>query len=103
MTDTTRQNFINKAAERIDAVLKDTGRSFDRSSREIAEVVAERAAALVDAVGEPGYELAVRAEADTVLLAGGILTVNLADEADARLVSVVKGIIRDGVIALATA
>lgn len=108
MTDTTpapvdprRADFTRSAEYRIANLLKDTGKSAAKSVREIAEFTAERALALTMAAGEPGYEMILRAEADNVLLFAGLQAVEQADEADQRLFSVVRDVIKAGVLALA--
>jgi len=108
MTDTTpaptnprRDDFVRSAEYRLSNLLKDTGKSLEKSAREVAEFIAERAALLVDVAGEPGFEQVLIAERDIVLLFAGLQAVAVADEADDRLRSVVRDVIKAGVLALA--
>lgn len=71
-----------------DAV-KDTGLSLSTTTRELAAYIAERAVVLASAVGLPGYEQAVIAERDNVLLKSGRSAVSTADAADQRLLGIV--------------
>ena len=62
---------------------------------------AARAAHLANAVGQPGFDEAVRAERDNVALRIGILGVNNTEEVEARLAGVLHGALRLGAALLA--
>jgi len=56
---------------------------------------------LATTYGEPGYDLALRAERDAVALAAGMTAVGTADAADARVRGVIEGALGIGARALA--
>lgn len=75
----------------LDAAIKETGVAVKADSAELAAYAAQRAAILATLIGQPGYELAVIAERDNVVLKAGIAAVGQADAAQARLIGVIQG------------
>ena len=74
--------------------IAETGASLQVGAAELAVYAAERSAHLATLVGDPGFSMAVRAERDAVALKAGIVVVQQADLADARLqrlVAVIQG------------
>ena len=71
--------------------VKETGVNLKISAAALALYTTERAAALSLAIGQPGFEEAVRAERDNVALKGGISAVLQGDAADARFVGLIQG------------
>lgn len=63
---------------------------------------AERAEALAAAVGEPGFDEAILAERDNVVLRVAVASVDRADAVDARVLSTAAGALRLAAVALAT-
>lgn len=73
-------------------VVDETGVSLRKGTADkLAAYAAERSAQLAKFVGVPGFQEAVRVERDNVALEAGILAVQGADQADARLVGVIQG------------
>lgn len=73
---------------------KQTGKDFGEAGKIAADYAAERAAHLASMVGEDGFEDAVLAERDAVLLKLGVLATDRADRTDQRIVGVVQGALR---------
>ncbi len=81
--------------EDFKALLKD---AFDEAGKELridlnalALYAQERAAHLATLAGQPGFELALRAERDNVTLRAGIAAVEQADATDQRIVGLIHG------------
>jgi len=70
-----------------------TGVSLKKSAADVALYTTQRAAHLSTLVGQPGYEEAVAAERDAVLLYAGVAAVREADAADMRLVGIIEGVL----------
>lgn len=88
--------------ERIlkDAV-KETGVELQQSTRAIALYMNERAIHLASISGQPGFEQALRAERNSVALKAGISAAHNADQADARILGLIQGLLGMGAAALA--
>lgn len=69
--------------------VKETGLQLKVSTKELAIYTAERAAILAAAAGHQGYEYALIAERDNVLLKSGRSAVSTGDAADERLLGIV--------------
>ena len=81
--------------------LAETGRSFQTASADVAKYAAERAAVLAQAVREPGFEEAVRAERNALLHKLEIEAIDEADATDARLIGLLQGTLAFGARLLA--
>lgn len=71
--------------------LEETGADLTASGQAIAQLTATRAAELSVLVGLAGYEQAVVAARDEVALAAGLATVDNADAATGRVLSLIQG------------
>jgi len=80
---------------------REMGRDLTAGLAEVQEYAAQRTLYLSTIVGEPGYELALRAERDAVALRAGIVSVTYADAADQRMIGVIGGALAIGARALA--
>lgn len=70
------------------------------ASEKVAEYAAEQAEQLAEIIGEEGFELAVIAARDNVLMQAGVNLVAQADASDARFVGLLQGAISLGARAL---
>lgn len=86
MTDVT-EDFVRLFEDAI----TETGANVQVRAAELAAYAAERSAHLATLVGDPDFNLAVRAERDAVALRAGISAVQQGDAADARIVGVIHG------------
>ncbi len=84
-------NVQDDLRELFEDAARETGVSLQVGAAELAEYAAARSAHLATLVGDPNFAMAVRAERDAVALKAGILAVQQADAADARLVGVIQG------------
>lgn len=75
----------------LDTALEETGASLERSTAEVAAYAAERTAILATLVGLQGYEQAVIAERDNVVLFAGLQAVEEASEIRLRILSIIQG------------
>ena len=75
----------------IRGVIERSGASLTNSAADVAEYAAGRSAYLATLVGQPGFEEAVVAERQSVMLHAGIAAVNEADQIDAALAGVIEG------------
>lgn len=90
----TMANDVAKQLESMIAdALKETGAQASMSAKDMAVEVQASAARLSGAVGQAGYDEALRAERDTLALKAGLKLVTAADAADARVVGIVQGAI----------
>lgn len=80
----------------LDAAIRDTGALLRKSSADVAVYTAQRAAHLATIVGQTGYQEAVIAERDAVLLFAGLSAVRGADAADAHIVGLIHGALAIG-------
>lgn len=87
--------------EMIEATLRQLGRELRVGVAELSQYAAARTEHLSTLVGEPGFEEAVLAERDNVLLRAGITATRTADVADQRFVGIIQGALRIGAAALA--
>lgn len=74
---------------------------LSQSTQAVAFYATQRAALLASNVGQPGFELALRAERDNVALYAGIETTRMADEAQQRFLGILEGSLALGARALA--
>lgn len=74
----------------LEDTLKETGRELRVSVADLRQRAGEQMALLALAAGEPGYERAVVAARDNVLLLAGIEAVEHADAVDSRIIGVVQ-------------
>lgn len=87
----------------LQGTLKETGRELQVSVSDLRQRAGEQMAILALAVGEPGYERAVVAARDNVLLLAGIDAVEHADAVDSRIIGVVQAGLFMGAKVLASA
>ena len=85
----------------LESALQETGADLQATASEVALYAAERVAILATLIGQPGYELAVIAERDNVVLMSGINAVNQADAVRQRIIGVIQGALFLGAQALA--
>ncbi len=76
--------------------LKDQGLEFRDQGRALQTFAAQRAAHLAALVGQPGFEQAVRAEADSVALEAAKHAVRAGDATDARIAGIIQGVLSIG-------
>jgi hypothetical protein len=79
---------------------RDSGRQFRADTAQVAAYTAERVEHLKRSLGEPGYDRAVRAERDAIALMAAGRAVSQADAFDARMLGIIEGGLRIGVVAL---
>lgn len=91
--------------EELKALLEDavdeTSGQMSMAADEAADYIAARAQHLAAAVGQAGFDEAVRAERNSVALHIGIMGVGNAAEVEARFVGIVHGALRIGAAMLA--
>jgi hypothetical protein len=85
----------------LEGTLKETGKELETSLDEVRQYAGEQMAQLALAVGEPGYDRAVIAARDNVLLRMGLRAVANADSADQRIIGIVQGALFFGAKAIA--
>lgn len=93
----------NEFRDLIKSYLAETGEELDASADELAVYAASRAAHLATIAGEPGFEVAVRAERDSIALKAGIAVTLNAAAADQRLIGIIQGSLQVAARALAGA
>lgn len=74
-------------------VIDETNVELKVSRDELIQYTAQRAVHLTSILGEPGYELALRAERDAVALHAGLDATMAAEAADSRLVGVIQTVL----------
>ncbi len=79
--------------ELLRSALEETGVSLKISTDELARYVAQQAATLLKAVGEPGFDKALIAARNAVALKAGLNATLEAEAADARIVGVIQGVL----------
>ena len=93
-----------KIGDELKTLLKDAttelGVELSGNLVEAALYADQRAAYLATIVGQVGFDLALRAERDSVALKLGLETVASADAADYRLVGIIQGVLAIGAKAL---
>jgi len=91
-------------ADDLKQLLESNLAEFNADSRVNLNVLtvyaAERAAHLSTLVGQPGFEEAVRAERDNVVLRAGIAATDAADAVDQRTIGIIHGVLLTGAKAL---
>lgn len=87
----TREQAGEALLELVTRALRETGRELSASAEEFRAYAGLRAENLAAAVGQPGFEEAVRAETDNVLMVATRETIRRADAADARAWGMVAG------------
>lgn len=80
----------------LDAAVRETGVLLRKSSADVAAYTAQRAAHLATIEGQAGFQDAVIAERDAVLLFAGLSAVRGADAADAHIVGLIHGALAVG-------
>lgn len=75
----------------IEQAVRDTGVSLKTSTKELALYADDQAARLLSLVGQAGYDEAVIAARDNVVLRAGIASVDQADALQARFIGVLQG------------
>lgn len=89
------------------AMVKEAGEALQIDLRAdlagLSEFVAARVDHLALAVGQPGFDYALAAERDAILLCAASTAVTSADQIDARVASLIAGAIRIGARVLAAA
>lgn len=85
----------------LESALSETGADLQETASAVALYAAERTAILAVLIGQPGYELAVIAERDNVVLMSGINAVDQADAVRQRIIGVIQGALFLGAQALA--
>jgi hypothetical protein len=80
----------------LDAAIRETGAMLHKSSADVAVYAAQRAAHLATIVGQAGFDEAVVAERDAVILFAGLSAVRNADAADERIVGLIHGALAIG-------
>lgn len=95
--------MANDAATQLESLiadaLKETGATAQLSAKEMVVEAQASAMRLSAAIGQPGYDEALRAERDVLALKAGLKLVAQADAADARVVGIIQGAI--GLLAVA--
>lgn len=87
----TKDNLGEGFAQLIAGEAAAVGKQISANLDEVRAYAAERMLHLSTIVGERGYEEALVAERDSVLLRLGIAAVNSADAADQRIIGAVAG------------
>ena len=85
----------------LESALAETGADLEQTASEIALYAAERTAYLATIIGLDGYEQAVIAERDNVVLRAGLAAVGEADATRERIIGVIHGALFLGAQALA--
>lgn len=78
----------------FDDVLTNLKVNASVGSKELAKYVLERSEHLSLAAGEPGFDKAVRAEANALAIEAGLLAVSQAESTDAELRGFLYGVLR---------
>ncbi len=94
-------DFLNEFKTLLSDALSETGASLQGDLHEVALYANERAAHLSTLVGQAGFEHAVRAERDNVMLKAAVVATEQADAVDQRIVGLVQGALAIGAKALA--
>lgn len=81
--------------EQMEALLRDalreTGHTITVSTAELAAYTLQTATKLTAAIGQPGFDEAVRAARDAVAMFAGLSAAREADRADQRLFGILTG------------
>lgn len=75
----------------LQTALDQTGADLKAGSRELVDLMAQRAAELTTLVGLPGYDQAAIAARDEIALAAGLEAVDQADAMTGRVLNIVQG------------
>lgn len=94
-------NFREEFGALVSSAIADTGAGLSADLEELKTFAAERTAFLATIVDQAGYESALAAEVNNVMLKAGIGAVHSADVADARIVGIIQGALRIGAASLA--
>lgn len=84
----------------LSASAKETGVELLNTPAEVAEYALQRSQYLATLQGQVGFEHAVVAERDAIVLFAGLSVVNKADAAQAKFIGVIQGAISIASIAL---
>ena len=101
LKNTVADNASTSISDLLKNALRETGRDAQANLDEVRVYTAQRLIHLATCVGQPGYEEALVAEKDNVLLKAGIAAVNVADAADAKIIGIVVGAMSVGAHAIA--
>jgi len=82
------------------AFAEQTGRSLGNDAKVIGAYAAQRAAVLATLVDQPGFEDAVLAERDNVVIKAGIAATKRGDAIDQRLIGIIQGTLRTAAVML---
>lgn len=82
--------------QRLDELLA----SYRGGLNSVREYAAQRMLDLADALGEPGYEEAVKAARDSIALEAGMAAVDAADATDREMLGAIGGFLTAGAEAL---
>jgi len=75
----------------IEAAAARLGRTLGEDAAELGSYAADRARHLAGLVGQAGFEEALLAERDAVILKAGLLAIAAGDAADAELAGIIGG------------
>lgn len=84
----------------VQDALVETGKEISGDLDDVSLYALQRTAHLSTLTNDPGFDLAVQAERDSIALKAGISVTNNADLADQRIIGVIHGAIRIGALAL---
>ena len=87
--------------DQLAAFAAQTGRALRADIKAVGAYAAERAAHLATLSGQPGFEDAVLAERDNVVLRAGIAATQRGDNIDQRLIGIIQGALRTAAVVLA--
>lgn len=85
----------------LESFLEETGAQLSADAQEVVAYMDERAAHLSTLVGQPGFQMAVAAERDSVAIKASIEVMDNADAVDQRFVGLIQGALAIGAKALA--
>ena len=102
MSDNTKATELATDIESLlRGIATSAGKQIEADAASLRQYIAEQMIMLSAATGQPGFEEALEASKDSVLLRAGILAVNSADATDAAIVSVIVAGLTTGARALA--
>ncbi len=92
---------VQSITDQLEVFALQTGRFLQADVTDVGMYAAQRAAHLATLVGQPGFEDAVLAERDNVVLKAGILAARRGDAVDQRLIGIIQGALRTAAVLLA--
>lgn len=87
------KDVLQEFFDRLKAELEDAGADIETDCEELRLYVAERTNHLSTIVDQPGYELALIAERDSIALKAGIFAVNAGVAAEQRWTGMIQGVL----------